>query len=86
MDDLMTVTANYQCFASSSCHLFHPFRFFSLPRFLQVRQLADMMDLYLLASAAEFARIRQDSFQEFAAVGHEELGEMIDQDRLLLPL
>ena len=82
----MTVTANYQCFASSGCHLFYPFRFFSLPRFLQIRSFADMMDLYSLARAAEFARIRQDSFQEVAAVSHEELGEMVNQDCLLLPL
>ena len=86
MDGFMTETANYQCFASSGCHLFHPYRFFLPPRLLQVRQLTDMVHLYLLARAAEFTPIRQNSFQEFIAVDHDELGQVVNEDHLLLPL
>lgn len=84
MNIFMALTTDDQCLASSDCHLFGPCRFFFPPWLLKICQFADVMNLYLLSRSAEFALIRQNSFEEFAPVRHEKLGSMINQDGVLL--
>jgi hypothetical protein len=80
MNSFMTRTTYDKRLTPPCCHLFHPCRFVFSPWFLQIRQFANMMNLYFLFGTAEFAGICEDSLKEFASVSHEELRRMIDED------
>ena len=45
-----------------------------------------MMNLYFLLRAAEFTGMRSHPLEQFAPIGHDELGKVINQDGLLVPL
>jgi len=48
MDVFMASATDHEGFASPDEHLFHPYRLLFSPCFLQISQLANMMDLYAL--------------------------------------
>src|SRR5712692_2834542 len=86
MNFFVALAAHYQGFASSCCHLFDPYRFFSSSWLFQIGQLADMMNFYFLFRSAEFAGVRQHPLEQFAPVGHDELRESVNKDGILFPL
>src|SRR5215470_6711580 len=81
MDFLVALPTDHQRFASSCCHLFDPYWFFSSSWLFQISELANMMDLDFLFRAAQFTCVRKDSLKQFAPVGHDELRKAVHQDR-----
>jgi hypothetical protein len=85
---LLTVGANNQCFPPSLGHSFHPPWLLSPPFFLEIGQLANVMDFYVRARTTEFTCLRKKSFDEFIAVMASPLGVdwiEISDDCLFLP-
>ncbi len=84
MDRLMAFSTHHKRFASSCNHLLDPFRFLFSSRLLEIREFANMVDLYFFFRSAEFTHVSENALEQFAPVSHRKLGLMINKDRVLL--
>src|SRR5260370_29765667 len=85
MDRFMAFPTHHERFASSSYHLFDPFRSLFSSWLLEINELANMVDLYFFFRSAEFTFVSKDSLKQFAPISHRELRLTINKDCVLLP-
>ena len=78
VDTLVTATANDQRFALACRHLFDPGRLFPTPGRVQIRQLANVMDLAVRLRSTQLALLGEKTLNKFRAAVENRLGLIIE--------
>jgi hypothetical protein len=85
VDDGMAGGTDHEGLAPSFCHDLHSFGL-RLSGFIELVELADLVNLHLLGLPAEFAAPCQEPTDQLAASGSVSVWIAVGEDRGLLPL